>query len=227
MRERPILFSAPMVRAILDGRKTQTRRLVKPQPPAGHSWHGFTISSTRAADEGKAVWARGEAPHLVGAHRVRCPYGQPGDTLWVRESFMPAPMESPPEDPRPTRWNVAYAAGGQSELMAPAGYDPMLYNYERWTPSIHMPRWASRITLEVTVVRVERLQDISEADARAEGAYPPPAGTDDDGAHYDAGTFRDGFRALWESINGSASWDANPWVWVIEFKRAAQRRDEG
>ncbi len=204
MRERPILFSAPMVRAILDGRKTVTRRVAKLNYAGrvalrGRQWH---------VDDPNAFLA--------------CPYGVPGDRLWVRENFMPAPMEVPPESPRRTRWDIVYAAGGAEERMAPAAYNPMLYNYERWSPSIHMPRWASRITLEVVSVRVERLQEIVQADAIAEGGPP-----DDQTISAVSREFgyedwpRSWFAQLWDNINAKRGygWDANPWVWRIEFRR--------
>jgi hypothetical protein len=182
--ERPILFSGAMVRAILSGAKTQTRRICKPQP----------VSCDQDRD---------------------CPYGQPGDRLWVREGFTPLPMQAPTD--KASRWQICYAAGGAEEREAPAGYNPMLYNYERWSPSIHMPRWASRITLEITGVRVERLQAISEADAAAEGCDGNcPIG------HlpaYMKGPLSYHYAQLWESINGPGSWEANPWVWVVAFRR--------
>ena len=203
MKERPILFSGPMVRAILDGRKTQTRRIVKPQP----TWH-----EVRSGAECFGWKLPGPSCYTVGMVPPPCPYGVPGDRLWVREGFMPAPMEAAPAAPRATRWNVAYAAGGQAEAEAPAGYDPVLYNYERWTPSIHMPRWASRITLEIVSVRVEKLQEIDEFGALAEGAH---VARDALGFSRHAG-----FIALWDSINAKrAPWESNPWVWVIEFKK--------
>lgn len=163
MADRPILFSAPMIRAILAGSKTQTRRILKPQPEL-------------APSSGVEYWTHPKFPGGYPADVLRAkadrlgvvPFA-PGDLLWVREGFMPAPMTANHENDRPTQWNIAYAAGGRAEAIAPAGYNPMLYNYERWSPSIHMPRWASRITLRVTDVKVERLQDISEADAKAEG----------------------------------------------------------
>lgn len=210
MAEKPIIFSGAMVRALLDGRKTQTRRVLKPQPVKLPDFNRGSLSINVRRSVYQA-WN----PHCPA---VRCPYGQPGDRLWVRETFA---YVSPHEYPAPfEECKIEYRAD-KPEAKRAGGWDCEPDDPEaiRWRPSIHMPRWASRITLEVTGVRVERLQDISEADARAEGAYPPPAGTDDDGAHYDAGTFRDGFRALWESINGAGSWTANPWVWVIEFRR--------
>ncbi len=206
MRERPILFSAPMVRALLAGTKTQTRRVVKYQAPDLVDDDGWPLVD-RSIDG-------------IGEVRAACPYGQPGDRLWVRESFMPIPLAAAP-GPSQTPWSIAYAAGGQTELLAPSSYNPALYNYERWTPSIHMPRWASRITLEVTGVRVERLQDISEADALSEGIERHADGNGfhtEDGMRYSDDP-RESFASLWESINGPDSWGANPWVWIVEFKR--------
>ena len=225
MKERPILFSGPMVRALLAGSKTQTRRVIKDQS-IGERFSHMTEDG-RAHLEwlgtpccGTGVW---DVPEYSA--QVACPYGQPGDRLWVRESFMPVPLEAAP-GPSQTPWSIAYAAGSQTELLAPSSYNPTLYNYERWTPSIHMPRWASRITLEITSVRVERLQDISEADALAEGIVRQP----DDGfgladtTHYHYTDPRNSYWSLWESINGDGSVEANPWVWVVEFKPVATTR---
>jgi hypothetical protein len=187
MRERPILFSAPMVRAILDGTKTQTRRVVKPAP-------------MMVTDHKTAVW-EGPADSLLklldGAGR-HCPYGQPGDRLWVREAFAFCLADKF----GPTPDSVIYRAD-EGNADWPHG----------WKPSIHMPRCASRITLEVTAVRVERLNDISEKDAWAEGCE----GFDDDVTGGKSGYLE--FAELWESINGPGSWDANPWVWVVEFRK--------
>lgn len=202
MRERPILFSSPMVRAILAGTKAQTRRVVKPQPewsePAtvwqhgdGHSGSGWYAHHSEYPEE--------------GALHYRCPYGQPGDRLWVRETHIDLGA------------CCLYRADANAEqeraLVAPG---------QRWMPSIHMPRSLSRITLEVTGVRVERLQDISEADAQAEGAEP--MALDDLGNTWR--THKRGYQSLWESINGPGSWDANPWVWVIEFQRLPTNQRE-
>lgn len=236
MRELPIIFSAPMVRAIIDGRKTQTRRVVKPQPPIGHEWAGWCIASTHSADEGKSTWAAGAGPCLRDAHRVRCPYGQPGDRLWVRETHAIfsthgqhrkdgkrwGPWGGLPTTTSPDGTQIAYYREGFDRC------DP-----GRWRPSIHMPRWASRITLEVTGVRVERLQAISEADALSEGVERHLGGWFPYGIETCLTTLVDGkertaqfateaagsFRMLWESFNGAGSWDLNPWVWVIEFRR--------
>ncbi len=211
MKERPILFSAPMVRAILDGSKTQTRRVVK---GAALEWLADGMFTPEfVADPGN---------HL-------CPHGLPGDRLWVRETFV---LEScvehdqlPPfSDGRPIKRRPDEDFEGIAPLWIQPHYratDPVPeLAYEdveeptcRWKPSIFMPRWASRIALEVTGVRIERLNDISDEDAAAEGW---PGFTDDNSMDSMAW-----YSTLWESINGADSWVANPWVWVIEFKRAS------
>lgn len=195
MKERPILFQAAMVRAILDGRKTQTRRLVKPQPRHVHD--GVPYGAADPFGMGK------------GGTPIPCPYGQPGDQLWVREShwwFKDEPdHETGYYPPTLTVEDVQFRADGDDGRKV-------------WRPSIHMPRWASRITLEVTGVRVERLQDISEPDAQAEGCDACPFV---DWQLKDGGPYRNGYARLWESINGVGSWASNPWVWVVDFKRLA------
>lgn len=216
VKERPILFSAPMVRALLDGSKTQTRRVVKlpHENPLGKwealPWGGPNGGRTRS---GETVPAQMVIGHSRTGDILSCPYGQPDDRLWVRETF--AHMyrgNSMPESRRGD--DVVYAADG---------FAPDSYVYGAWKPSIHMPRWASRIDLEVTGVRVERLQDISRDDAKAEGCEH---GDSCDHARLscaDIGClgpdYRIGYRTLWEQINGPGSWDANPWVWVVEFRR--------
>ncbi|MGG4053530.1 hypothetical protein ABEW79_17965 [Delftia tsuruhatensis] len=216
MKERPILFSAPMVRALLDGTKTQTRRIVKPQPDSTHSgfpyWHvgGYRASWCRSAADGGP---------LEPANPLLCCYGQPGDRLWVRESWFPDP-------PADGTWAYAAWAGcreGQIAGVPDRFRHPAfccyaadwLHGEVRWTPSIHMPRWASRIMLEITGVRVERLQDISEADCRAEGAHGGHGSIP--GYGYSA-TPLEHFQHIWKSTGGD--WAANPWVWVVEFQRA-------
>ncbi len=160
MTERGMIFNSEMVRAILDGRKTQTRRPIK--------WKQTRFTEIGERDDGsKWPWSE-DAEHACDFWHP-CPFGAVGDRIWIRESFFPAPLEMQYTPPRKTMWNIAYRDGVQMEKLAPAEYNPLIYNYERWTPSIHMPRWASRILLEITDVRVERLNAISEEDARAEG----------------------------------------------------------
>jgi hypothetical protein len=205
MKERPILFSAPMVRAILEGRKTQTRRILKPgkfvlpSPDVGEDFqfNGAALVQTRGL--GTSFYP---LPF--------CPYGVRGDRLWVRERF--APNQG---DERP--W-CAYYADCEDPLAIP-----------RWKPSIHMRRNQSRLLLEVIDVRVQRLQTITEEDARAEGINPlvfMASGTPQAAnlvTFMASGTsepsYRAGFEIIWCDINGRASWDANPWVWVISFRR--------
>lgn len=193
MKERPILFSAPMVRAILAGTKTQTRRALAPD---------LFISSG-----GAVVRMASAGPATTGIREAHCPYWrEPGDRLWVREAWAWSGDLAIAECERVARGEVWYRAD-------PERSNPAI----RWRPSIHMPRWASRITLEVTGVRVERLQAISEDDAQAEGCEPrQPLMA---GGIVIPGQWRLGYRALWESINGPGSWDTNPWVWVLEFRR--------
>lgn len=202
MTERPLLMSAPMVRAILNGSKTQTRRVLKTEP----------LYDGRFAGKWKLVGKGGREAALCSPMIADlCPYGMPGDRLWVREHWR-APTSCdhlPPRsisDSEPLRFIADETTGPDA-------------GFGKARRAFHMPRWASRITLEITGVRVERLQDICEADARAEGAppldphWPIPA----DGR----GTHASGYRSLWEQINGPESWGANPWVWVVEFTRAA------
>lgn len=220
--EKPILFNGEMVRAILSGRKTQTRRIVKPQPP------GYI-------DELHGNDLRGRAPYRIEHYETgcilgsgfedddnvlyRCPFGVPGDRLWVRESFRFTCDEK-------SFSCVAYEADGTARQMLcldggdgdPIGVGkacrPAIFESLKWRPSIHMPRWASRITLKVTDVRVQRVQDISEEDAIAEGCQCAgvPASLTNRGA----------FAKLWDSINAKDGngWAANPWVWAVTFKRA-------
>jgi hypothetical protein len=195
MKERPILFQGAMVRAILDGSKTQTRRVVKPQPPS---------DKPRCAwfEPGVMGWAPPDFPSQDW-HRVRCPYGQPGDRLWVRESYS-GPWELTGQPPRdwPASTSIWYWADG----------NPTHIDLTKPKPGMHMPRWASRILLEITGVRVERLQDISRGDAMAEGCPFPNMAKGDDPRQW--------YAELWKQINGPDSWAANPWVWVVEFRKA-------
>lgn len=213
MKERPILFSAPMVNAILNGTKTQTRRIVKnPIPPnaksitrylnkQGNEVFGFRLGTSSML---------GEITELAN---IKCPYGKPCDRLWVRETFLCDTN------------GFIYRADGDFE-----GNAGILGG---WKPSIHMPRSASRIDLEITGIRVERLQDISEEDAIAEGVERDRGGWKSyeiihsgkhNGERSPLAAFPNqspltSYIELWESINGSGSWDFNPFVWVVEFKR--------
>jgi len=229
IKERPILFSAPMVRAILAGSKTQTRRVVKLREFQPSDTHGYDWTFRDKAMR----WHDYRAADLMAR---RCPYGKPGDSLWVRETLSVT-----------RHWRqIAYAADDATLYQANQSVgDPRAEalidrygtgNFEesRGVPSIHMPRWACRLVLEITEMRVERLQDISEADALAEGcrwvgcngdrefysAYSPSPGVKIDVFNpTGAPTAREAFANLWESINGAGSWDANPWVWAVSFKR--------
>jgi len=188
--ERPILFSTEMVRAILDGRKTQTRRITKKQP--------VDILPMNVPDQWVVLLTREPAHGEVW----KCRYGVPGDRLWVRETWI---------DPFTTEYIKPSKLPISTEIRYKAGES---LNYSNWRPSIFMPRWASRITLEIVNVRVERVRDISEEDAWSEGVGGGQLSRFDiDG--------RILFKSTWNSINAKRGygWDANPWVWVIEFKR--------
>lgn len=200
MRERPILFSGSMVRAILDGRKTQTRRGVK----ITHRTPGLAACLMPPA---------GLSPRPRVAAEL-CPYGQPGDDrLWVRETWQ---HEAFPFGPYRPGAHVYYRADYLDDPHGPDGEMSQEGKYRSWRPSIHMPRAASRILLEITAVRVERLQSISEADAQAEGTLGGHGAIP--GYPYNA-TPVEHFRHVWDSINGPGSWAVNPWVWCISFRR--------
>jgi hypothetical protein len=252
MKERPILFSAPMVRALLAGTKTQTRRAVNPQPPSveavrGKAGIGFSMLSPRSGDGhwrvSGPVWA---VRDLMGAEpQWRCPYGAAGERLWVRETWCSAYARG--------AWGTIFAAD-QSFVLGKRQHEkgPHFNAADRpplqWHPSIFMPRWASRLMLEVTDVRVQRVQDITEEDAIAEGCAPQvyPGSWSvmrKDGSAYDCfvepenpshfaavvyqpprswSTAREVFMRLWDSINGKrpgCAWSDNPWVWCVSFKR--------
>lgn len=204
MKERPILFSGEMVRAILDNRKTMTRRVLKKQPGSHESVPG------------QAVIAGDESARIID-----CPYGMSGDRLWVKETWKPH-CEGPISDEFPLGTCVKYRADGvclkpTSWTNEQGAWCEAREKDTKWRPSIFMPRWASRITLEVTGVRVEQAQNISEREAVAEGCqYCPPVGCSPEKQ-----TARQHFAQLWDSINSKRGfgWENNPWVWVIEFKR--------
>lgn len=234
MKEHPILFSAEMVRAILDGRKSQTRRIIREQE--------YILNMDMSVNYGPLVVSNSTTPGIfrwdcrpgtggsVGMHK--CPYGAAGDRLWVRETF----QLTEPHGSVGDEWIGDTAIELDSipkERPESLGYwiylhyradNPEMCNW--WRPSIFMPRWASRITLEIVGVRVERLQMISRDDAKAEGMsnvwkwdrernkkHPE---------HFNRGQYnpyKANYSVLWDEINGKGAWDLNPWVWVIEFKR--------
>lgn len=201
-KERPIIFSAPMVRALLEGRKTMTRRVVKPQPPL-ERW-GINKPWECSVFE-------------VDGKHYRCPYGSPGDRLWVKESFWKPPFI--------TSGMLRDGADTWPEYVYCADPDGNDEQWKEWgwmkKPSIHMPRWASRITLEITGVKVERVQDISYDDCSREGIPDciMPPGTPCSICSKPGDLCRIGFKGLWESIHGPGSWERNDWCWVIEFRR--------
>jgi len=212
MRERPILFNGAMVRAILAGQKTQSRRPCKPQPSARAITTAYDDSPMRA------WWEPGD-------RIMRCPYGQPGDRLWVRERFKPVASGQVKNGYGEIRYGYAYEADSGTrwnkrttiihDLMGQPGKGPMQFQQSPWKSAICMPHRACRLLLEITAVRVERLQDISEADAIAEGAPAKVDPSELRWQHYVPHAL--GFIDLWNSTGGD--WDSNPWVWVIEFKR--------
>ncbi len=216
MKERPILFSAPMVRAILACTKTQTRRVMSLHPSAIACCCGGTAA--RWVSEGDrwhcGTCGGGARLRPRDVEYARCPYGQPGDRLWVRETHAPQPDCWGSWD----RWTRG--EGGPGPVIHYKASDQRAW-VDRWRPSIHMPRWASRITLEIASVRVERLQSISREDALAEGivqlrdgGYGLPAGE-----YYHHSDPSQSYFQLWADINGPGSVEANHWVWVINFKR--------
>lgn len=236
MKERPVIFSGPMIRAILDGTKTQTRRVMKPQPISSQLW-GYGIPNSLPTHF--CVHARWPQPYALqlkhfdaGDPWLPCPYGKPGDRLWVRETH--APLYCDHEDGEPP---VIYRADGEIENAT-------------WTPSIHMRREYSRITLEICSVRVERLQDISEEDAIAEGivsysyrtrygrgkwqdriGYSLAGSLCEDKPtvqeEFCASTARGSYKLLWNSIYGKKHpWESNCWVWVISFRRISDAHSE-
>ncbi|CUI56075.1 Uncharacterised protein [Achromobacter xylosoxidans] len=227
MKERPILFSGPMIRAILAGNKTQTRRIVKPQPPSST----VSVNLYHHPDPRPHFWAADGGALLDWAQP--CPYGAPGERLWVRETWQHA---NHPFGPYQEGAPVFYRADYHDDPHGPDGELSPQGKYREWRPSIHMPRTACRLELEITDVRVERLQAISYEDALAEGAFDPRmfwgAEFDDvDGESADELARRlqwpqRAFRELWCKINGAESWDANPWVWVVEFRRADTDKKE-
>lgn len=221
MTERPILFSAPMVRAVLSGTKTQTRRPIKSR---SRKHPTFALQQEEfgwwpyLSDDGESI-VTGDGMEIP----MVCPFGEPGDQLWVREAFS---------------GSIAYERHGYplkewgNKIHYLAEGNPRSGDWTKPRPSIHMPRALSRITLEITDVRVEQLQDITDADSQAEGAPCYVCGGALDGRSesdchcFHRKAFVHDFRLLWESINGPESWSANPWVWVVEFQRISAARGE-
>jgi hypothetical protein len=240
MKERPILFSGPMVRAILGGSKTQTRRVMKPQPeptpsdypgPAGHWWPCDSVQSMVHVEQELQNKHGGWGGFCADC----CPHGRIGDRLWVRETWGVVSNDWD-DDGNLVDWIPDRPATAINEMRFGQGYysGHAIYaadgSYEwagdddgggeprsAWHPSIHMPRAASRILLEITGVRVERLQDIGAEEIEAEGVVTSDAAIMEHGCRARVLDY----QRLWESINGAGSWDCNPWVWVVEFKRVA------
>ncbi|HCI7056183.1 TPA: hypothetical protein NPQ16_000403 [Klebsiella pneumoniae] len=231
MTERGMIFNSEMVRAILDGRKTQTRRIMKVQPEPSKSRPGDFWFSSKKLESMVHVsdLVPGNSPiadcHLFFQEHC-CPFGAVGDRIWVRETWQAIHdycdenghvderryARSIPRH-RGNYWHPVYEEAWGNESREDREFP--------WRPSIHMPRWASRILLEITNVRVERLNSISQEDAKAEGmeltGWRPTYSDPDSGG--EVWTPYDNFAQLWESIYGDESWNSNPWVWVIEFKR--------
>ncbi|MEI7219089.1 hypothetical protein WCT79_19010 [Pectobacterium carotovorum] len=225
MKERPIIFNAEMVRAILSGQKTQTRRALRIQPKeCNHThWPEHPNSEWKNDDKGWSCAVCGNGVSLTkrDVKGITCPFGKVGDQLWVRETFNGFWLDE---------YVIQEIKDGVSKASELCDYRADYPDNSRpvggWTPSIHMPRWASRITLEITDVRVERLSDISEEDCWAEGIDEIDGRFENveiiDMAIKLGCCIEDAkpmFALLWQSIYGAESWDANPWVWVIEFKR--------
>ncbi len=224
MKQRPIIFSAPMVQAILAGRKTQTRRIAKCIPDWDHcgkkilDW-GLSchLYQHNEKEDGK-LWGVEDREWIYNiqtevddyeCHTIKCPYGKIGDQLWVRETFSQClnlgfdKNGNAPEN----LFSYSYKADGGALIG------------DRWKPSIHMPREASRILLEITDIRVERLQDISEADAKAEGSSKSHPSIDKVSQTFGFADWpRSWFAQTWDHINGADSWAENPWVWCVSFK---------
>jgi hypothetical protein len=220
-KARPIMFSAPMIRALLAGRKTQTRRIAKfsnipgdvpthvvePYPGEWIAWWAHPKSDP------KEVLAFSQQEYKPGAG-IKCPYGAAGDSLYVKEVFWPAFK----------RTGTSNGCVYRADYLPPTQLDPQVANQKKvWRSPIFMPRWASRITLEITAVRVERVQDITEADVEREGAF----GVRDNlwgWENWEGGCWETpqlAYQYLFDSINGKGSWAANPWCWCIEFAAVA------
>lgn len=236
MKERPILFNTEMVKAILEGRKTQTRRVVKSDKAhlrqkvcrEGSCFPHEFLENWMFYDSYDLDEIGRESNCISDRNVIKCPFGNEGDRLWVRETWHVEPGVtgwSMDENEPCTGW-IEYKAGGSKEVTAPnfesvqncfpkgeVDWDFLPYD---WRPSIFMPRWASRILIEITNIRVERLNDISVEDAKAEGFdYSTHPSAIEMGYAIGAKT---NFRFTWEQIYGQNAWNKNPWVWVVEFR---------
>ncbi len=225
VKERPIIFSGPMVRAILAGKKTQTRRVMKRQPessPAMFDPSGGRLDSSLADLPCWAIWPAPQADKdgSHADHGCKFPYGRVGDRLWVKETWSPDHAAFYPNFP------TVFRANGEMEIEGGKVFSPEVKAWHpfRWRSPIHLPRRLSRLTLEIAGVKAERLNDISEEDAKAEGVVPsvePPAIRalrQAAGAKWVYAGHLTEYRHLWETIHGADSWDANPWVWAIAFR---------
>jgi hypothetical protein len=246
VKARPIIFSAEMVKAILEGRKTQTRRIIKPQPAMVDD---LSIPNVAYAGGEMVKWFGKQAPNTY--QKIHCPYGEVGDKLWCRETFTQYRANTPEEmaitnqawdDFRTGKKDLISAAHsipaatGERQVLYAADFGDWAKNVDcdiKWTSPIFMPRWASRITLEIVGVRVERVKGISPLDAIAEGIERLDADTpfradfanqwrDYSGQEYYFNSPIDSFHSGWNKINGKKAgcdWASNPWVWVLEFRR--------
>lgn len=226
IKERPILMHARSIEGILAGRKMQTRRIVKPQPLPDESIVQYAGNSTG--------WLMGRLRDSENAWRdAKCPYGKPGERLWVRETWQwfgrilrPGEVEggfSYRADGAQRRFEQFDAPDKAWEMFKAAGVEG---RWNKWIPSIHMPRWASRLTLEITDIRVERVQDISEEDCKAEGIEYPEADPRDidenleaECGYFPPSSFETAFERLWNETNGKGAWERNDWVFAISFRR--------